>query len=1287
MSLPPYIRASTAEPGNMKVAKLMHFETHLARLTSDVEKLMNISAQHGMKIKELIVAAANSVSQVEFMSAITTTRFQNLNVVKTMKSDKEEGGPHQDTSHNKISAANAVATAMQEEMKAQLIQMENEIFNQNFKSGIDMKKVENENKIRQKEIFELKSHIRSLEQKLEKFAEAVEAGGIHTNIKFAPPPADPNRRKQSIMVFSDDLEEDETRNANSASNDPSEGKEHKDKPESVSAAEAVVHAQESVAAIGNAPVPIACGSKVDYGVSHSQTNQVFSNSAAEPGVSTQTHPHHTDPSLATAFHTSIPPHPLPAITSWPATTPPTHTAERIRRMSLARQSSPHSIRLTMHSPPTAHPHTYPNSLPPMHTHAGDMYMQPPVQPYAQHFPSVSGCEVLSRRGENDSGGGGGMEVGIGGVDTVGVTGNVQQLVEQNRVPNHSSNNYMQPESQFLQMPVWNPHQQQPLRGWGVAIEAPHSGGGVGCGNGIDESDIDVEMICQFICTQMHTMKMVEQVSSQLAVDAIDCIVKKNEKLEGRNHNGKVVIERMIQTDVTCHGVGTGGVVTAVGGSPRRRSSIVKLVDSKRSSFFSSSFMSQFNSDGDSVAGGGSVGGGNVGSRDRSSVANLLLDFQNNLSGLASSAPFHLADRPASKDRRKAISRQSSIRKSILRNEGIEVVYSVDSVTAPPPVVLAPDSTRSNSVVALPIDTESKVDNSSTIQLNAGNSQASPGLSPIASPKAMEGKKGSPVSSSRKNSSTAKAAEPRKNSSTRKNSGNNRSGRKVSAPPPVARHPSFSQPSAPLDYISDHSLDLQSNQPSLVLANTSVDTPPGHPSQPVEDIGGDVAGYIRSPSVDKAAPEEERREQQAITMSLPTQPSQNVLPIVEIARGGSSRQIMNLTSQSRQASYQDHSIESEVRDDQEASQEEKITELVYIEPLTIEDIDEDDPDYNVYGELVPTDPEQALKRLINETIENKMFALCNHVNVRFQVLSDAINQHMFHHIDTLYQKVTAMQEYIYKYSYPNFKDLINQYNDLVDRVNELETWDEALLGPLQLSVEKYREEIDEIRQTVEDFIATHDQENRLGNVDPANSQIKSSLLVDMEAVDRKVKEQKDLFLSYMSSPSHPQLPDSSQVGEVSLFEMDAATKQLKHYAMLCEDIYGQHVQLSQRLNKMESRYRISQNKHYSDSNNNTNSPSRLSRGTVCHNMMEFPSPAAPPTPSTQGRGVRPSTSASTPAKSSQRIAFSDDMSAPNTPSLSRSQHFDIINIMGNEMKALKHEVETLKNALQEQVMKG
>jgi hypothetical protein len=181
-----------------KVIKLMQFENQLLRLNRDVEKLVGIAAQHGAKIKELVQQVGNSVTQVEFMSAITTTRFQNLNVVN-MKQDAKEDVPSANGNNSDSGAFNESRDNEIKQLKNQVSHLENELYQSNFKYSMDTKKMENEIKINRKEFYEMKNYLNAMEKKLEKFVQAVEEVGISTNITFT----DPNKTKvQSVRKSS-----------------------------------------------------------------------------------------------------------------------------------------------------------------------------------------------------------------------------------------------------------------------------------------------------------------------------------------------------------------------------------------------------------------------------------------------------------------------------------------------------------------------------------------------------------------------------------------------------------------------------------------------------------------------------------------------------------------------------------------------------------------------------------------------------------------------------------------------------------------------------------------------------------------------------------------------------------------------------------------------------------------------------------------------------------------------------------------------------------------------------
>jgi hypothetical protein len=171
---------SQDQPPQLKLAKSIHLESQLKKLSLEVEKLMNIASQHGLKIKELTQHAANSVSQVEFMSAITTTRFQALNVAKSMKVEEKTSNNIVDT-HDRDDKENYEM----KQIKNTLQHLENEQNSMTFRSNMETKRLEHEMRISKKEFQDIKSYISQLETKLEQFVGAVEEAGIATNITFA----------------------------------------------------------------------------------------------------------------------------------------------------------------------------------------------------------------------------------------------------------------------------------------------------------------------------------------------------------------------------------------------------------------------------------------------------------------------------------------------------------------------------------------------------------------------------------------------------------------------------------------------------------------------------------------------------------------------------------------------------------------------------------------------------------------------------------------------------------------------------------------------------------------------------------------------------------------------------------------------------------------------------------------------------------------------------------------------------------------------------------------------
>ncbi len=164
------------------IAKLLAVETQVGKLSSEMEKLILISTQHGMRIKELIVASTNSVSQVDMMSAVTTARFQHINDLKALRSNLQikyeqsqpgaaEGIFNDDAESKEIKA-----------MSCRLLELENEASNTKFKHGMEMNKLKLELKDSKKEFDDLKRFVAILESKLGSFIQDAKDNGIKTNI-------------------------------------------------------------------------------------------------------------------------------------------------------------------------------------------------------------------------------------------------------------------------------------------------------------------------------------------------------------------------------------------------------------------------------------------------------------------------------------------------------------------------------------------------------------------------------------------------------------------------------------------------------------------------------------------------------------------------------------------------------------------------------------------------------------------------------------------------------------------------------------------------------------------------------------------------------------------------------------------------------------------------------------------------------------------------------------------------------------------------------------------------
>eukprot|EP01033_Poteriospumella_lacustris_P009174 gene9174-6601_t len=198
------LASKLSSPQEMKILKLMQVEAQMSTLARDVEKLMSISAQHGSKIKELVVGMANSVSQAEFMASITTQRYQSLNIAKQMQmaeAARAEAELQQQQQHQQPAAETRALhghdhSADVDKLRVQISSLETELFNQSFRAEMEQRKLENEVKQARIETQELRNYIKGLEAKLEQFAESVQQqSGIETSVKFV----DLAARKSSVL--------------------------------------------------------------------------------------------------------------------------------------------------------------------------------------------------------------------------------------------------------------------------------------------------------------------------------------------------------------------------------------------------------------------------------------------------------------------------------------------------------------------------------------------------------------------------------------------------------------------------------------------------------------------------------------------------------------------------------------------------------------------------------------------------------------------------------------------------------------------------------------------------------------------------------------------------------------------------------------------------------------------------------------------------------------------------------------------------------------------------------
>jgi len=171
-----------SQHGTVPIAKLLAVEAQVNKLTSEMEKLILISTQHGSRIKELIVASTNSVSQVEMMSVVTTGRFQHINDLKALRSnlqmkyEQSQPGVHESLFPEEGESKEIKA------LSARILDLQNEASNANFKSGMEVNKLKVELKESRRDFDELKRFVTVLESKLGCFIQDAKDNGIKTNI-------------------------------------------------------------------------------------------------------------------------------------------------------------------------------------------------------------------------------------------------------------------------------------------------------------------------------------------------------------------------------------------------------------------------------------------------------------------------------------------------------------------------------------------------------------------------------------------------------------------------------------------------------------------------------------------------------------------------------------------------------------------------------------------------------------------------------------------------------------------------------------------------------------------------------------------------------------------------------------------------------------------------------------------------------------------------------------------------------------------------------------------------
>jgi hypothetical protein len=176
-------RVSNQQNG-VPIAKLLAVENQVNKLTSEMEKLILISTQHGSRIKELIVASSSSVSQVDMMSTVTTTRFQHMNDLKALRKNLQAKYEDMFSATGEAKFPDEADSKEVKELSSKLGELQSEMSNSSFKTNMEVNKLKMELKSSKKDCEDLKRFVGVLESKLGALIEDAKASGIKTSIEM-----------------------------------------------------------------------------------------------------------------------------------------------------------------------------------------------------------------------------------------------------------------------------------------------------------------------------------------------------------------------------------------------------------------------------------------------------------------------------------------------------------------------------------------------------------------------------------------------------------------------------------------------------------------------------------------------------------------------------------------------------------------------------------------------------------------------------------------------------------------------------------------------------------------------------------------------------------------------------------------------------------------------------------------------------------------------------------------------------------------------------------------------